>query len=256
MGEKCYAFGSCGNDEEGKIAVSSLKNAGVDVSNILIENKKTNIMNIIIPSSKLNDNSVIHSWYSPIDITYTMDFSNNLPKKFPDKLQENEVYIILDKFLPINLEFLKTIKNKKVCLDVGHIRFFEHFTRQYITEFFKFADYIELNDNVLPLLLERLDVKDELEIFKLFGLDLLVITKGKKGAIFVYKDKDEIKSVFKSPELIVDAVDTSGAGDAFFSTIIKEYAYAEKIDSAFIDKAFKLANASSRNILMQLGSRK
>ena len=159
MGEKCYAFGSCGNDEEGKAAVSSLEKAHVDVSNIIVEEKRTNVMNIIIPNSKLEDNSVLHSWYSPIDMSYTMNFSNNLPNKFPDYLQDNEVYIILDKFLPINLEFLKTIKNRKVCLDVGHIRFIEHFTRQYLTNFFSFADYIELNDNVFDLLLERLNVK-------------------------------------------------------------------------------------------------
>ncbi len=113
-----------GNDEEGKIAVSSLKNANVDVSNIFIENKNTNVMNIIIPDSKLGDNTVLHSWYSPIDISYTMNFSNNLPKIFPSELQENEVYLILDKFLPINLTFLKSIKNKKVCLDVRTYSFY------------------------------------------------------------------------------------------------------------------------------------
>ena len=110
MGEKCYAFGSCGNDEEGKITISSLQRANVDTSYIEIEDKPTDVMNIIIPNSKLNDNTVIHSWYSPITNKLTMTFSENLINKFPDELQENEVYIILDKFLPINLEFMKSIK--------------------------------------------------------------------------------------------------------------------------------------------------
>jgi len=107
-----------GNDEEGKIAINSLKCAGVDVSNIFVENKKTNIMNIVIPNSKLGDNSVLHSWYSPKTMDYTMNFSNNLPKFLPDYLQNCEAYLILDKFFPINLEFLKSIIHKKVCLDV------------------------------------------------------------------------------------------------------------------------------------------
>lgn len=107
-----------GNDEEGKIAISSLKTVGVDISNIILENKSTNIMNIIIPNSNLNENSVIHSWYSPIDISYTMNFSNNLPRKLPENLQNFEVYLILDKFLPINLEFLRSIEHRKVCLDI------------------------------------------------------------------------------------------------------------------------------------------
>lgn len=111
-------LGLVGNDHEGQVALDSLRKVGVDTSNVIIENKATNIMNIVIPNSSLEDNSVLHSWYSPITMDYTMYFSNNLPKALPDCLQENQVFLILDKFLPINLEFLKSIKNRKVCIDV------------------------------------------------------------------------------------------------------------------------------------------
>lgn len=257
MGETCYAFGTAGNDEEGKVAISSLKRANVDTSYIEIEEKSTNIMNIIIPNSNLNDNTVIHSWYSPITNKFTMNFSENLPKKLPDSLQNNEVYLILDKFLPVNLEFLESIQNRKVCLDIGHIRFFEHFTRQYLLNFFKNADYVQLNDSVTDLLFERLDVKDEAELFELLDLKLLVLTKGKKGAIFFFRDNNyNIVSILKKPEIVVNATDTSGAGDAFFSMVVREFAYADKIDEFFVDNTFSLANAASRDVLANLGSRK
>lgn len=257
MGETCYAFGTAGNDEEGKVAISSLKRANVDTSYIEIEEKSTNIMNIIIPNSTLNDNTVIHSWYSPITNKFTMNFSENLPKKLPDSLQNNEVYLILDKFLPVNLEFLESIQNRKVCLDIGHIRFFEHFTRQYLLNFFKNADYVQLNDSVTDLLFERLDVKDEAELFELLDLKLLVLTKGKKGAIFFFRDNNyNIVSILKKPEIVVNATDTSGAGDAFFSMVVREFAYADKIDEFFVDNTFSLANAASRDVLANLGSRK
>lgn len=257
MGETCYAFGTAGNDEEGKVAISSLKRANVDTSYIEIEEKSTNIMNIIIPNSTLNDNSVIHSWYSPITNKFTMNFSENLPKKLPDSLQNNKVYLILDKFLPVNLEFLESIQNRKVCLDIGHIRFFEHFTRQYLLNFFKNADYVQLNDSVTDLLFERLDVKDEAELFELLDLKLLVLTKGKKGAIFFFRDNNyNIVSILKKPEIVVNATDTSGAGDAFFSMVVREFAYADKIDEFFVDNTFSLANAASRDVLANLGSRK
>lgn len=256
MGETCYAFGTAGNDEEGKIAISSLKRANVDTSYIEIEEKSTNIMNIIIPNSKLNDNTVIHSWYSPITNKLTMNFSENLPKKLPDSLQNNEVYLILDKFLPVNLDFLESIQNRKVCLDIGHIRFFEHFTRQYLLTFFKNADYVQLNDSVTGLLFERLDVKDEAELFDLLDLKLLVLTKGKKGAIFFFRDEyNDIISIFKKPEVVVNATDTSGAGDAFFSKVVREFAYADKIDKNFVDRTFMLANAASRDVISHIGSR-
>ncbi len=256
MGESCYAFGSIGNDREGTVALDSLKKMGINTDSVIVENKDTNVMNIIIPNQSLDDNTIIHSWYSPITNKYTMNFSENLPIEIPEELQENEIYIILDKFLPVNLNFVQNIQNKKVCLDVGHIRFFEHFTKQYLLNFFKEASYIQLNDSVSSLLLERLQVKNYTELFELLDLDLLVLTKGKKGALFVYRENGVIKEIEKVPSIIVDIVDSSGAGDAFFSCFVREYAYAEKIDSEFINKTFELANSASREVLSQVGSRR
>ena len=54
MGEICYAIGTCGKDKEGDIAISSLKNHGVNVDFIRRDDITTSIMNIIIPNkSKL-----------------------------------------------------------------------------------------------------------------------------------------------------------------------------------------------------------
>ena len=127
MGETCYAFGSCGNDEEGKIALDSLKRAGVNTDNVLIDDTiRTDVMNILLPaSSSLDDNDVIHTWYSPITNKSTMHFSDNLPLDIPEDFKDKEVYIILDKFENINYEFLQKIDNKKVCLDVGAEEFMD-----------------------------------------------------------------------------------------------------------------------------------
>ena len=62
--------------------------------------------------------------------------------------------------------------------------------------------------------------------------------------------------VDKSPEVIAEVVDSSGAGDAFFATVIKEYAYADKIDKNFISHTFDIANKASRDVIGQLGSRR
>lgn len=256
MGENCYAIGSKGNDEEGNIALQALSKVNINTKYIITENKKTNIMNIIIPSNKLEDNSTIHAWYSPITNEYTMSFSDNLPTDLPKELENKELYIILDKFLPVNLKFLQNIKSDcKICLDVGHIRFFEHFTRQYLTSFFSMAQFIQINDNVTDLLFERFSVQNEIEFFKLFHFDLLILTKGKKGATFIFYENGQIKIVDKHPKIIVDMVDSSGAGDAFFSKALQQYAYTENIDSSFIDCTFELANKASRDVISQVGSR-
>ena len=255
MGEKCYAIGSIGNDDEGKIAIASLINAGVNTNGVIVEEKRTNIMNVIIPNKDLEDDSIIHSWYNPITMEYTMNFSNNLPVNLPKELENDEIYVILDKFLPVNLEFINNIKNKKVCLDIGHIRFFEHFTRQYLLNFFQKADFIQLNENVISLLFERLRVKSLVELFELLNPDLIVLTKGKRGAEYLFRENGEIKIAFEEPKIIADIVDSSGAGDAFFSTTLREYAYSTKIDLEFTKKTFELANKSSREVIAQVGSR-
>lgn len=256
MGEKCYALGSVGNDEEGKVAVNSLKKAGVNVDNISIENIRTSVMNIILPDKNIEDNNTLHSWYSPITNEITFNFSNNISTNLPNELENKEIFIILDKFMPINFQFINNVTNKKVCLDVGSTRFFEHFTKQYLLTFFRTANYMQINENVQELLYERLSVNSEIELFSLLDLDLLVITRGKKSTTFVFKKDEVICSIDKVPKIIVSSVDTSGAGDAFFATTVREFAYSQHIDNDFIDKTFELANKSSREILSNLGSRK
>ena len=58
------------------------------------------------------------------------------------------------------------------------------------------------------------------------------------------------------PEIVVNSVDTTGAGDAFFSTMLREFAYADRVDREFVLRAFLIANKASREILMQFGGRK
>ncbi len=256
MGENCYAIGSVGNDEEGKIALNSLKKHGINTNYIKIEKIPTNIMNIIIPDSKLGDDTIIHSWYSPITNKRTIEFRDNLPTLLPNEISSKELYILLDKFEPINLEFLNNIPNKKVCLDIGHIRFIEHFTKQYLLTFLNNANLIQLNHNVISLLFERLQVKNEIEFFNLFNLDLLVITNGKKGASFLYKNNEEIIQIKKEPKIIASVKDSSGAGDAFFACVVKNYAYQNEINECFIDRTFEEANSASRDVISQIGSRR
>lgn len=257
MGEHCFAIGSCGNDREGDIAISSLTKHGVDCSLIRHDDISTCVMNIIIPNANvLGDDSIIHSWYSPITNKRTLYFRDDLPICLPDDIKSKDVYVLLDKFEFVNLEFLNNIPNKKVCLDIGHYRFIEHFTKQYLTSFFKLANLVQLNSNVADLLFERLQITNEFDLFDLLDLDLLVVTKGKKGASFIFRENGKIMNIDKSPEVIANVVDSSGAGDAFFATVVKQYAYADVINSDFVYETFGIANKASRDVIGMVGSRR
>ena len=257
LGETCYAVGTCGKDTEGDIALSSLKAGNVNTDLVRRDDISTSIMNIIIPNqTELGDNSIIHSWYSPVTNKRTLFFRDNLPIQLPEDILQNDIYVLLDKFETINFDFISNLKNKKVCLDIGHIRFIEHFTKQYLTMFFKIANLIQLNETVKPLLFERLQIQNEFDFFNLLDLDLLVVTKGKKGATFIFKEDNKLKVIDKEPEVIAKVVDSSGAGDAFFASVIQGYAYTDIINSNFINKIFSTANKASRTVISQLGSRR
>ena len=122
--------------------------------------------------------------------------------------------------------------------------------------FFKTANLIQLNETVKPLLFERLQIQNEFDFFNLLDLDLLVVTKGKKGATFIFKEDNKLKVIDKEPEVIAKVVDSSGAGDAFFASVIQGYAYTDIINSNFINKIFSTANKASRTVISQLGSRR
>ena len=257
LGETCYAVGTCGKDKEGDIALSSLKAGNVNTDFVRRDDISTSIMNIIIPNqSELGDNSIIHSWYSPITNKRTLFFRDNLPLELPTEILENDIYVLLDKFETINYDFISNLQKKKVCLDIGHVRFIEHFTKQYLTMFFKTANLVQLNDTVKELLFERLQIQNEFELFNLLDLNLLVVTKGKKGASFIFKENNELKSIDKTPEVIAKVVDSSGAGDAFFASVIQGYAYSDVINSDFVNNIFSTANKASRQVIGQLGSRR
>lgn len=98
-------------------------------------------------------------------------------------------------------------------------------------------------------------VKDIVHFFDLFHFDLLILTKGKKGATYLFRENNEIKIIDKKPKVIVDIVDSSGAGDAFFSVNVQKYAYTNKIDANFVDNVFELANQFSREVISNMGSR-
>jgi len=256
-GEKCYAIGGIGNDEDGNKTLESLNKVGINTEYVIREAKGTNVMNIIIPDSKnIGDNDVVHTWYSPITNKLTINFSNKLPSTIPEELKDKQLYIILDRVRKVNLNFINNIEHKKVCLDVGHIRYIRHFDGDYLKKFLLKANLLLLNMHTSKMLYNKLGIEDEVELFNILKLDLLVITNGKNKSTFMFRKNKEVEIIHKQPKLVREVVDTSGAGDAFFASIIKHYAYNGKVNSEFIDKVFEEADLKARETLKFIGSRR
>ena len=260
MGEETYGIGACGNDENTQIAFDSLKRAKVNTDYIQIQDKKTNIIYSVLEIEKNGKHKINFFEKSPFDENSSFEMSRSIPTILPEELKEKDIIVVLMDLDSQNLEFINGIENKKVALDLGHVEFFENLDSTYILEFLKKVDICQLNGDVVNELFKKLNVKNELELYKLLNPELLVITYGIDGAKFLYKENEEVREIKKSPiKVVKNASDTSGAGDAFLSVLLKSYnihlSNNRKINEDFIDNVFMLANLFSCQIIQQIGCR-
>lgn len=260
MGEETYGVGACGNDENTQIAFDSLKRAKVNTEYIQIQDKKTNVVYSTLEIEKNGKPKIEFFEKSPFDGQSSFEISKSIPIILPEELKEKDIIVVLMDLDSQNLEFINGIENKKVALDLGHIEFFENLDSEYILEFLRKVDICQLNGDVVNTLLKKLNVRNELELYKLLDPELLVITYGRDGAKFLFRENEEVKEINKKPVKTIENVsDTSGAGDAFLSVILKSYnmllSNNRKFDESSINNVFSLANLFSCQIIQQIGCR-
>ena len=235
-GMKTCAIGACGNDKKGEICIRSLNDLKVDTSLI---KKYSQVKTRSIYISFIDDGFISKrkcpicekkEWYDEqlIDKKYVI---NNINK--------NDILIFAN-INETNKDILKDCNNKAV-IDLGHKNEFEKYDDKYIIDFFKRRfEIININEKVYDYFKERFNNKN------IFNGELIIITKGKNGADFIYKNKTITKKLIPSKE-----IDSNGAGDAFFSSIIYDYF----TDNFSIDSAFNNATKLTSTVVSSLGAR-
>lgn len=219
MGFETSVFGVCGNDVAGDVTVRSLKDLKVDTSNIkIIDNINTRCFHV----SYFNDGKTLKftskkrcpfcnekRWYeeSLIDVSEILY-----------KIKTDDV-LVFDNLNSKNQEIIDKSNNKKV-IDIGQYFEFENLSKDDIINKIKGKfEIINFNERVTKYFIKRFRLKNELSIYKIFNPKLMTITKGEKGAIFIY-NKQKFPFNLKNKSKIVDS---TGAGDAFISSIIKDW---------------------------------
>lgn len=211
-------FGCCGEDLQGEIAINSLKKVNVDTSNIkIIENSRTRCFHI---SYYDNDGKLSFTskkrcpfcnnkkWYekSLIDTDYVLS-----------NIYEDDI-LVFDNLNDKNQIIIDNTKNKKI-IDLGQYFEFEKITNEEIIK--KIANKFEIinfNERVTKYLLNRFALKDDKDLYNIIQPNLMTITRGENGATFI------TSNYIYNFELLTkgETVDTTGAGDAFISSIIKD----------------------------------
>ena len=218
MGIKTAAFACCGDDFQGQIAIKSLEKLKVDISNIkIIKGIKTRCFHISYhdENGKLSFTSKkrcpfcnTKKWYdeSLIDTKYIL---SNIE---PDDI------LVFDNLNEKNQVIIDIADNKKV-IDLGQYFELEKMSNEEIIKKIdnKF-EIINFNERVSNYLLKRLNLENELDLYNIVHPKLMTITRGENGATFIANDNIyNFKLISRC-----DVVDSTGAGDAFISSIIKE----------------------------------
>ena len=232
-------YGVSGNDIQGKIANLSLKKLNVDVSKVLIkDNIKTRCFHVSYDeegfiSKKRCPKCNEKKWYeeSQIDIEY---ITKNI---------QNDDILVFDNLNDKNIEIIKNVSNKKI-IDIGQYFEFENLSKEdIINKLNNDFEIINFNERVSNYLLDKLNLKNNIELYNLLKAKLVTITRGENGAIFIYNSK-EYKFNLKDNGNIIDS---SGAGDAFLSSIIfdyikNSYEFNEELFPKWYEKSIKLTS--------------
>lgn len=257
--DNTMAIGVVGNDNYGKRAINALRERGINVQYLQEKNKPTNMVFSIIPDKITGDQDIKYSMISPVTNKGTYKFYENLSSEVPESLNDFFNIIIIENFRSQNIEFIKHCKEKKVVMDIGRKKILEGYDKEYLIDFLNNIDVCQISMEVLKDLYSKLQINSTKELVSIINPELLIITNGKNNTTFIYNTENGYTWKRKKPAPVNDIVDTTGAGDCFFSVIINAYGrYCgnnKNIDEEFIDTVFPLASGLSAEVIRQIGGR-
>ncbi len=251
-GIKTSVFACCGNDCQGRIAIDSLERLKVDIENIkIIENVRTRCFHVSYHDSdgKLTFTSKKRcpfcnnkKWYDESLIDTNFIISN---------IKADDI-LVFDNLNNQNQIIIDSTSNKKI-IDLGQYFEFENMDNQEILK--RLANKFEIinfNERVTKYLLNRLNLTNDKKLYDIIKPKLMTITRGDKGATFISEDgiyNFDLK--FKG-----NVVDSTGAGDAFISSIIKDCLKNNFIyDSNLFSKWYDNSNKLTAKVVSKMGAR-
>lgn len=248
-----YAYGVCGNDYEGKVAKKSLDVLGVNTKYVNVKDTATRCFYISIKNN--SEYSVTSKKSCPLCGNKKWYDTTKLEENMPKELLGKDSIVIIDTVNKVNIKIADLVlKNKgRVFIDIGQIGNFRYLTLKELKDKLESRfEVVQLNQRVADFLVKRFEYNSYLELNEIFNAKILTITCGKAGAVFVYNNK-EVRFETKS---VKAEVDPSGAGDSFYSEIIKGYIENEFcVTDNMIASVYQNAANLSSCVVQVLGAR-
>ena len=252
MGIKTSTFACCGNDIQGKIAINSLEKINVDVENIkIIENVRTRCFHVsyYTDNGKLSFTSKKRcpfcnnkKWYDESVLDTDFILSN---------IKEDDI-LVFDNLNEKNQLIIDNTKNKKI-IDLGQYFELEKMSDdEIIKKLENKFEIINFNERVTKYLLNRFNLKNDIELYNIIKPNLMTITRGENGATFIAEN-----NVYNFKLLVKgNVVDSTGAGDAFLSSIIKDSIQNDfKYEGSKLEKWYENSNKLTSKVVSKMGAR-
>ncbi|GAB6108994.1 carbohydrate kinase family protein [Fusibacter bizertensis] len=114
----------------------------------------------------------------------------------------------------------------------------------YMKEGLKYADIVKVSDEELHLLTGTRDLDEGCRMIMTYGIKLVCVTLGDKGCFYAYAGGTGVVSGIKAHQ-----VDTTGAGDTFFGTVVWQIvALAKRIETIerdALEQIIKIGNTAA-----------
>lgn len=173
-----YAIGMCGNDEEGDIAINSLKVLNVNVDNIKRGQDHTRCFHI-----NITKDGVLSKKRCPICGRKKWYEDSEEMLDIPKSLLAKDNLFVFDTINKRNLKLIKNIKSygSKIAIDIGQVGELEECDTESIIEKLsgKF-NLVQLNERVYSFLMNKFNFSKTIDINQIFKSDLIIINIWKK----------------------------------------------------------------------------
>ena len=245
-----YLIGSIGKENTTSNLIDLIRSFNIDTSLLKTVNKPIKRFHIT-----LHENNNVTSLSCPSCEKPSWHTSPKLPSFSKTDLKELDPGIlIIDSVKKDTLRLANEFKENSWFLagDIGYISHLRYASKDAISMLFQNTfDFIQITEKVAKFLCKKFNF-NELELFNFLGVKYLNITKAEKGAEIFHLKEQEIQH-FSIPAVSTNLVDTSGAGDVFFSTFIK-YLAKNQLSNETMTKVAKEAAENSAKIISCIGA--
>ena len=229
LGGKASFAGKVGKDAFGLFLKETLDQENVDTTNLILANEYTTFAYVSIKKG------------GERDFIFMRGADALLRKEEINLPSENAVFHFGSATGFLGKELTKTyLETLEYALEKGFFISFDPNFRdalwqensqnfiQYSQDFISKADFIKLSDDEAKLISGKEDLQEAIESFRLKQEAIICVTLGKNGTLLYHQNSFEI-----IPSIVVNAIDTTGAGDAFVGAFLKQI--ADKLPENYIE---------------------